>query len=128
MGSRTQKEFAEWLGESPTTVNGYFTGASRPKIEFLRSLAAKGVNLNWLLTGIGEVYIKKEGKSGLPPEAQVFLAELVQDGTPVENLPEIMKYLKDLREHQRHTDAAKEQLRVGLQIAKEQFKKRKTDK
>ena len=56
-GDRSQKEFAEWIGESPTTVNGYFTGSSRPKIDFLRSMAMKGININWFLTGQGHPYI-----------------------------------------------------------------------
>jgi hypothetical protein len=58
MGSRTQKEFAEWLEQSPKRVNNYFTGMiDYPSGNFLIALAKKGINLNWFLTGQGSPYI-----------------------------------------------------------------------
>lgn len=122
-GSRTQKEFAEWLGEGVTTVGSYFTGVSRPGIGFLESLAKKGVNLNWFVTGEGPVYRGEDERfAKLPPEAQVFLMELIQDGTKPENLPEIMQDLKKLREFNRAEETTKETLRLRMRVLKESLK------
>lgn len=125
-GSKTQREFAEWLDQPVATVGSYFTGTRRPGIDFFESLARKGVNLNWFLTGDGPVYLKGDNRIGqYPPEAQIFLMELIQDGIKPENLPEIMKRLKELRDLQKNVDASKEGLRLSLRVLKESFKGRK---
>lgn len=78
-GSRTQKEFAEWLDEPVTTINGYFTGASRPNIDFVIKLAEKGVSPLWFLTGEGEIFLSSRKADALAPEIQALLFEIGND-------------------------------------------------
>jgi hypothetical protein len=61
-GERSIGEFAEWVGANYRVVARYFTGERRPGIDFLKALAAKGVNVRWLLTGKGEMYSEDEGR------------------------------------------------------------------
>lgn len=63
IGDRTQKEFAEWIDESPSTVTEWMRGRSKPGWDALKKLADKGVNINWLLTGNGDVYTSAEKQS-----------------------------------------------------------------
>jgi hypothetical protein len=104
-GNRSQKEFAEWLEESPTTVNGYFTGSSRPKIEFLRSLAAKNVNLNWFITGDGPVYNKEPLKKEIIEQYPSLLGmkNLTDQfiGKVSETIEEYNKKSKELKERKK---------------------------
>jgi hypothetical protein len=89
MADRTQKEFADWLGDLPKKVNDYLLGNSRPGWDFLGKLAKKGVNLNWLLTGQGAVYVKDQADFIIPPEAQLLLRQMIDDGISPENLTEL---------------------------------------
>lgn len=80
LGDRTQKEFAKWLGVSPTKINNYFSGmVDYPSGQFLVRLAEKGINIHWLLTGSGSMFIK-ELSQPLQPEIQQLLHEV--DGHP----------------------------------------------
>lgn len=75
IGSRTQKEFAEWIGQSPQRVNNYLNTGTEPTADFLRSLAKKGVNVNWLLIGEGPVYVES-GRETIPAEVEIIMKEL----------------------------------------------------
>lgn len=81
----SQKEFAEYVGSSPAQVNQYLKTDREPGTPFLRGLALKGINLNWLLTGEGEMYIEKK-EARIPAELQAYLKELEQEGVDVVQL------------------------------------------
>lgn len=51
----TQDQFAQHSGISKTTLVGYEVGQRKPGSEALAALARTGVNVNWLLTGEGEM-------------------------------------------------------------------------
>ena len=56
-----KKKFAERLEISPTSINSWINEGYLPRTEHLANIQEKlGVNLNWLLTGEGEMFVKKE--------------------------------------------------------------------
>jgi transcriptional regulator with XRE-family HTH domain len=80
IGERRQKEFAEWIGQSPTRLNNYLSGTNQlPAADFLYALAKRGINVNWLLTGEGEMYLSSKRSDPLPPEIQSLLFEIGDD-------------------------------------------------
>ncbi len=55
------KTFAEKSGLQYTTAQNYLLGTREPTLENLRKIAeAFNVNINWLLTGKGEIFISKK--------------------------------------------------------------------
>lgn len=52
-----QQEMATLLGVPYRTYQSYETGASEPKSKVLERLVAMGINGNWLLTGVGEMFL-----------------------------------------------------------------------
>jgi transcriptional regulator with XRE-family HTH domain len=76
-GNSSQIEFAKFLGIEQTYISRYELGKVKPTSEFLSLLVEKtNVNLNWLLTGKGDMYItSNETKSELLKE----IAELKRD-------------------------------------------------
>lgn len=69
LGFHRRSDMAQHLGLPSSTYSAYEGDAGPPKVEWLMELAQRGVNLNWLLTGEGEMFV--------PPHA-VTVA-----GTPV---------------------------------------------
>lgn len=60
-----QSEFARALGISHSRVNNYVHGKVQPNAELLQLLAEKkGININWLLTGEGPIYVPKPMATG----------------------------------------------------------------
>lgn len=58
LGMESQKDFARALDVSPQRLNDYLAGRNFPSEEFLYRLAkVRDVNLHWLVTGDGEVYV-----------------------------------------------------------------------
>ena len=55
------KQTAELTGISYPTIRNWIKGRYYPNGEYLVWLAKQGVNINWVLTGEGEVLLKKEG-------------------------------------------------------------------
>ena len=56
-----KKKFAEMLGVSPTHIDHWVNRGSLPNAEQLENIHRKlNVNLNWLLTGKGEMFVKKK--------------------------------------------------------------------
>lgn len=90
MGGRTQKEFAEWVGDSPKKVNGYLLGEFRPALDFMERLALKGVNVNWLLTGKGNIYLTYQQAKELP-EIQQLLHEIDNDAELARSVTEFVR-------------------------------------
>ena len=63
-GSLTQPEFGEKLGVGRNNVYLWETNQNMPQAEtLLRIYKEYGVNINWLLSGEGEPYIKKSKRS-----------------------------------------------------------------
>ncbi|MBP8975077.1 MAG: helix-turn-helix transcriptional regulator [Bacteroidetes bacterium] len=120
----TQKELAEWLGISITTLNGYFTGNSRPNLDFLVTLAKKGINLNWFITGVGPLFIDYPEYAIYTPEEQVFLHDLETEEGGITNKDEAIKSFRQLKEYQKHTNANKTEYVIGLKILKTTYGKR----
>lgn len=84
-GSKSIKEFAAFLGSEYRIVAQYFSGDRRPGIDFLFALAERGVNVNWLLIGEGEMYVEKK-EARVPAELQAYLKELEEEGVDVVQL------------------------------------------
>ena len=60
----SQKQFAETLGTVLTRISEYERDKLKPTTETLTKLAEiHGININWLLTGNGNMFIEKEKKS-----------------------------------------------------------------
>jgi len=58
----TQASFADSVGMPLRTLKGYEMGERLPGCEALASIASTGCNINWLLTGIGEMRIDEQKK------------------------------------------------------------------
>jgi len=66
-GPQTQPEFALQLGVSKNTIGHYERGERRPEAEVLtRMREVLGVDINWLLTGEGEM---RPGGAGAAPSS-----------------------------------------------------------
>ncbi len=60
-GNHSQKDFSELIGISPNVLNNYVKGRRNPSLDVLqRILKFTYCNLNWLLTGEGDMYLNKE--------------------------------------------------------------------
>ncbi len=58
-GQKTLTKFAREHQTTPQNIHRYERGRS-PSADFLTSLASKGININWVLTGEGAIYVKKQ--------------------------------------------------------------------
>ncbi|HDR1345211.1 TPA: XRE family transcriptional regulator [Pasteurella multocida] len=54
------KEFAELTGLPYRTMQGYVGGEREPNAEGMAAIARAGVNLNWLVSGEGEMFKETE--------------------------------------------------------------------
>ena len=52
----SQDAFAEIVGISPQTYLRYEKGEREPKLSLLQTLAHKGISVEWLLTGLGDIH------------------------------------------------------------------------
>jgi len=87
---KTQKEMAALVGGHESTWQKYERGDSLPGSEVLQSLANLGFNINWILTGEGEMYIKtilvqRPIFPEMTPEESVFTAVIPVDIEPILN-------------------------------------------
>ena len=55
-GSLTMNEFAAFIGATQQKVSNYENGKVKPTFEIFENMARAGYNINWLLTGEGEMY------------------------------------------------------------------------
>ena len=75
----TQEIFAQEIGISQGALSDYLDAKSLPGTQVLRGLLEqKNVNINWLLTGRGEAYLKNLGKNSDASESDLF--ELLEQG------------------------------------------------
>lgn len=58
-GQKTLTQFAREHQTTPQNIYRYERGRN-PSADFLTSLASKGININWVLTGDGAIYVKKQ--------------------------------------------------------------------
>ncbi|ROO27335.1 XRE family transcriptional regulator [Salinisphaera japonica] len=58
---QTQKETGELIGGGLRTWQNYETGRSSPSWRVLHTLIGMGVNVNWLLTGAGDMFSRNDG-------------------------------------------------------------------
>ncbi|PJG82398.1 helix-turn-helix domain-containing protein [Caviibacterium pharyngocola] len=59
------KEFAELTGLPYRTMQGYIGGEREPNAEGMTAIAKVGVNLNWLVSGEGEMFKETEQQTDL---------------------------------------------------------------
>lgn len=96
----TQKQFCLFFGpvvRTPSMVSLIESGDTIPPVELFSLLARKGVNLNWVFTGRGSMYISGEGVC-VPPGAsrkEVKMFHQLHKILKEEN-PEKMKTLEGL--------------------------------
>jgi len=102
-GGRKQKAFADSLGVNQNYISRYEAGKIKPSFEFLKSVAEKeNININWLLTGKGEMYLSEnKSKSELIKE----IAELKRDRQKVNDA--IVSQVTDLTKIITVTDQSK---------------------
>ena|SRR5699024_1311587 len=60
-----KSDFARAINKKPQNVYQYIRGDRTPGAEFLYQLTTIGVNVNWVLTGKGEM-LEKDQKSSVP--------------------------------------------------------------
>ena len=61
-GQKSLTQFAREHQTTPQNIHRYERGRN-PSADFLTSLASKGININWVLTGEGAIYVKKQKAS-----------------------------------------------------------------
>lgn len=61
----TQQEFADFIHISPASLSSIFTGRTRPTIATVEAIkkSLPDVSTEWLLFGVGDMYINKEKDS-----------------------------------------------------------------
>ena len=58
-----QAGFAERIGVNQSTVSSWETGATKPAGTRLKKLEAIGINIDWLRTGQGEMFLDRSASS-----------------------------------------------------------------
>ncbi|OOH87198.1 transcriptional regulator [Pasteurellaceae bacterium 15-036681] len=62
------KQFAELTGLPYRTMQGYIGGEREPNTEGMTAIAKVGVNLNWLVSGEGEIFTVSPNQLMLTPD------------------------------------------------------------
>ena len=92
----TQKEMARIVGVTPAAISDFEAGKSSPSANLCAVLAKKfKVNLNWLLTGEGEMFV--EDTKGLTADQHKALEAIKKDG----KIAKIAVMLDELPEDER---------------------------
>lgn len=93
----TQHDFSERVGLHIGVLKKYELGKNTPGGEALASIAKTGVNLNWLLTGEGNMRNKEEKAAApetavtspdIPPELEPFRRQLEAIAKLVTDIPD----------------------------------------
>lgn len=100
-----KKRFAETLGIKPENVNRWINEGSLPSAEHLSNLKNKlNININWLLTGEGEKFIKSRvGYAHQKEQPSMVRKALEEYGYDKEERAYIDKLIKILRTKQDKT-------------------------
>jgi DNA-binding XRE family transcriptional regulator len=73
LNMKNQSQFAEKLGITQTTLSKYEKGTSDIPDDVKLKIGSFGVNLHWLLTGMGVMFLSETGDSGTIANNEVFL-------------------------------------------------------
>ena len=71
----TQKAFGDLLGIPLTTVSKYETGTNKPSSDILSKLSELNININWLLTGNGSMFLEQDKEYTIDKTAVNMLGE-----------------------------------------------------
>jgi len=68
----TQQEFADFLQQSPATLSSIFNGRTRPTLNVVDAIKLKipDISIEWLLYGVGQMYVTRSEASSNPQPAQ----------------------------------------------------------
>ncbi|MCT8824746.1 helix-turn-helix domain-containing protein [Glaesserella parasuis] len=72
------KDFAEQTGIAYRTLQGYVGGEREPNAEGMTAIAKAGVNLNWLVSGEGEMFVQHTRKMECLTKEELSLLEKYQ--------------------------------------------------
>ncbi len=61
-GARSQMAFAKELGVHKNTLGSYERGERTPDVSFLQRLAKQGFDMNWFVTGDGDMWLSKASR------------------------------------------------------------------
>jgi transcriptional regulator with XRE-family HTH domain len=91
----SQRKFAEKLGIPSTAISKYEQELIKPSAELLTKIGFLGVNINWLLTGEGEMFTRPQEGEAAPAELDPRLAAIVGllSDMPEEQVDEVYKYI-----------------------------------
>lgn len=69
MQHMTQQVFARFIGISASTLSSIFTGRTKPTIQIATSIKNKipNISTDWLMFGIGEMFLSDDAISTTPP-------------------------------------------------------------
>ncbi len=67
----SQQVFADFIGLSPATLSSIFNGRTRPTLNIVEAIKNKlpSISTDWLLMGVGDMYVDPSGQSGSAVEA-----------------------------------------------------------
>ena len=90
----TQTEFAKTLGISQNFLSAIEHGESKISAELCLSLSKINVDLNWLITGEGQMFrVTDSSMSSLPDEIKKIAQEL-----PLKRQKRVLEYAEDQRD------------------------------
>lgn len=87
---REYREFAEWLSTEgkidPGNISKYEKNKVKPSYEFFLALTKRNINLNWLLTGEGEMYMNNKTDSELAKTVRQLQDSLSEKNQIIEQI------------------------------------------
>ncbi|MDY3333306.1 MAG: helix-turn-helix transcriptional regulator [Gallibacter sp.] len=69
------KDFAEQTGIAYRTLQGYVGGEREPNAEGMAGIAKAGVNLNWLVSGEGEMFQSEQQKTVMSEQETKLISD-----------------------------------------------------
>lgn len=114
-GERKQKDFAEWLGESPGRINNYLKGSNDyPAADFLVRVGEKGISINWLLMGRGDMFMESSLEYRMSEELQMLVKEVGDAPAAALKLTEIVRRAKETNKADQQAKSTFEGLKDAL--------------
>ena len=87
----SQQVFADFIGLSPATLSSIFNGRTRPTLNIVEAIKNKlpMINTDWLLMGVGNMYVTSDGGSdkALEPGQQLGVETMIDFDQPVNSSP-----------------------------------------
>ena len=80
----TQQVFADFIGLSPATVSGIFTGRTNPTLNIVEAIKKKipDINTDWLMFGQGSMFQSSDSGEPVPSSTPVTGQESMLDFSP----------------------------------------------